>query len=218
MTGVELERRSVPEAIADVIHDRIMGGDLAPGERLREAGMATEFTASRNTVREAFLLLESRGLIDRSAHRGTKIVQPDEADILEIMAIRKVVEPGAVRRLCGLEAPRYLSGLRHTARELERAAAAGSWVRYGTLDLAFHAALVRNAGGPALGEGFEALVRPLYVHFLAVDRSEPAGPRQHVEEHARLVALIDEGAGAEAVALIDRHLEDAETALRTTPG
>lgn len=216
MTPVELERRSVPEAIADVIQDRIMAGDLAPGERLREAGMATEFMASRNTVREAFLLLEFRGLIDRSAHRGTKIVEPDAADILEIMAIRKVVEPGAVRRLCGLEGSRSLRGLLHTGRELELAAAAGSWSRYGTLDLAFHAALVRNAGGPALGEGFEALVRPLYIHLLAVDRSRPAGPRRHVEEHRRLVALIDERAEAEAMALIDRHLEDAEIALRSS--
>lgn len=213
MSPVELERRSVPEAIADVIQDRIMAGALAPGDRLREASMATEFAASRNTVREAFLLLESRGLIQRSAHRGTKIVEPDASQVLKIMAVRKVVEPGAVRHLCRVEAPRELTGLRHAARELERAAATGSWARYGALDLAFHADLVRNAGGPELGEGFEALVRPLYVHLLAVDRAGPAGPRAHVEEHARLVVLIDERAEAEALALLDRHLYEAETAI-----
>lgn len=218
MSAVELERRSVPEAIADVIQDRIMAGDLVAGDRLLEASTATEFTASRNTVREAFLILESRGLIYRSAHRGTKIVEPDEGEILEIMAARKVVEPGAVRHLCRLEPARDLDGLRHAARELERAAVAEDWARYGALDLAFHAGLVRHAGGPTVGEGYQALVRPLYVHLLAVDRAESAGSRRHVEEHARLVALIDERAEAKAMALIDRHLQDAEAALRTSVG
>lgn len=217
MTRGPIERRSVPEEIAEVIQDRVMTGDMRPGHRLRETGLAREFGASRNTVREALLLLEARGLLQRIAHRGTKVVEPARSDIREIMDARQVMEPGAVRRLAALSgserASDRLDGLLETAGELEDTADAGDWKRYGTLDLAFHAGLVRSAGGEALGKAFEALLRPLYVHLLAADRSAPDGPRRHVSEHRRLVRLIAEGAGSEALALIDRHLADAREAI-----
>ncbi len=211
-----IERRSVPEEIAELLQDRVMSGDMEPGERLRETALAHEFGASRNTVREALLLLEGRGLLQRRAHRGTKVVEPAPSRVREIMEMRQVIEPGAVRRLAVLvasERTARLGALLKTATELEDAADAGDWTRYGTLDLAFHAGLVRSAGGEVLSEAFEALVRPLYVHLLAADRSAPDGPRRHVTEHRRLVGLIADGAGSEALALIDRHLADALEAL-----
>jgi DNA-binding GntR family transcriptional regulator len=216
MSRTHLERRSVPEAIADVIQGRVMSGDMAPANPLKEVQLASEFGASRNTVREALLILEGRGLLQRSPHRGTRVVEPTQAEIGQIMAAREVVEPGAVRRICAMAAqPRgeaRLDRLLSIAERLEDAAAAGDWVNYGALDLAFHVGLVRAGGGATLAAAFEALVRPLYVHLLAADRSG-SGDLRHVSQHRGLVELLAAGTGLEALALIEGHLADARSVL-----
>lgn len=190
-----------------------MGGELRPGTALREAELVREFDASRNTVREALILLENMGVVERSPHRGSRVALPDAQEVRGLMALRGVVEPGAVRRLVEA-ASDPLDALRRVAESMEAAAARDDWEEYGSLDLDFHATLVERAGGEILGRLFRRSLTPLRLAFLASDlRTEAAGMARHVREHAELVDRIRRGDAPGALALIDRHLADAEAAL-----
>lgn len=60
--------------VADVLRQQVRDGgyqDGLPGE----AELATEFSVSRNTVREALAALKTEGLIDRGPRVGTHVVQ-----------------------------------------------------------------------------------------------------------------------------------------------
>ncbi len=57
--------------IADQLRDRILGGELRPGELLpSETGLLKEFGASRSTVRHSIEVLKNEGLIETRQGRG----------------------------------------------------------------------------------------------------------------------------------------------------
>lgn len=65
------------QQIADRLRAQIGSGALQPGERLpSEPDLATEFDASRNTVRLAIALLINQGLVVSRQGLGTFVVEP----------------------------------------------------------------------------------------------------------------------------------------------
>lgn len=65
------------QEIADRLRDQIGSGVLEPGQRLpSEPDLATEYDASRNTVRLAIALLINQGLVVSRQGLGTFVIEP----------------------------------------------------------------------------------------------------------------------------------------------
>ena len=75
----------------------IVEHDLPPGTRLREQDLATEFGVSRARVRNAFNILEERGLIERIRNRGAVVMRLDPQKADELFEVREVLEAQMVR-------------------------------------------------------------------------------------------------------------------------
>lgn len=104
---------SLSEQIAQHLGQRIITGQLAPGERIQELKVAGELDVSRGSVREALLILERRHLIEIFPRRGAVVSQltPELVDSLydiyiELLCMlgRKVLERWAEPDLSGLMA------------------------------------------------------------------------------------------------------------------
>jgi DNA-binding GntR family transcriptional regulator len=85
------------DELVEVLRKRIVGHDLPPGSKLREVELTTEFDVSRARVREAFGVLEERGLIERIPNRGAVVTRLDVKQIYELYELREVLEGLAVR-------------------------------------------------------------------------------------------------------------------------
>ena len=110
---------SLSEQIAQHLGQRIVTGDLRPGERIQELKVAGELNVSRGSVREALLILQRRHLIDIFPRRGAVVsrLTPELVNSLYDIYIdllcmlgRKVLE-----RWSGSE----LSGVMGQVRELQ---------------------------------------------------------------------------------------------------
>lgn len=66
---------SLSEQIAQHLGQRIITGQLPPGERVQELKVAGELDVSRGSVREALLILERRHLIEIFPRRGAVVSQ-----------------------------------------------------------------------------------------------------------------------------------------------
>lgn len=66
---------SLSEQIAQYLGQRIISGQLSPGERIQELKIAGELDVSRGSVREALLILERRHLIEIFPRRGAVVSQ-----------------------------------------------------------------------------------------------------------------------------------------------
>lgn len=102
---------SLSEQIAQHLGQRIVVGELAPGERVQELKVAGELDVSRGSVREALLILERRHLVEIFPRRGAVVSQLTPSlvnglyDIyieLLCMLSRKVLERWQVDDLNGL--------------------------------------------------------------------------------------------------------------------
>ena len=100
-------------------------GRLLPGERLRETEIADQLGVSRTPVREALKRLESEGLVAFNQPRGLIVNELSQAQILQLYAMREVLE-GAAARFAGEQASALeLDALKHLLANQRAAKAPG---------------------------------------------------------------------------------------------
>ncbi|GIG88257.1 GntR family transcriptional regulator [Plantactinospora endophytica] len=79
--------RAVFRQLADLLRDRILSGELAPGEKVpSELRLTQEYGISRTTVRQAMAVLRAEGLVVVDRPRGTRV---RAAEAPETVTLRK---------------------------------------------------------------------------------------------------------------------------------
>ncbi|MFI7857082.1 GntR family transcriptional regulator [Pseudomonas promysalinigenes] len=78
---------SLSEQIADYLAERIIRGELAPGERIQEQKVTQALSVSRGSVREALLILERRHLVAILPRRGAHVTELDERGVRSLCTL-----------------------------------------------------------------------------------------------------------------------------------
>lgn len=110
---------SLSEQIAQHLGQRIVTGDLRPGERIQELKVAGELNVSRGSVREALLILQRRHLVDIFPRRGAVVsrLTPELVNSLYDIYIDLLCMLG--RKVLELWSGSELSGVMGQVRELQ---------------------------------------------------------------------------------------------------
>ena len=188
------------------LEQAIMQGDLKPGERLSEAGLARRFGISRGPLREAIGQLEGRKLIQRVTNQGARVVSMSNAELIDLMVIRESLEGMACRLAATRMTDEELSSLADMLADHadNEAVITGRGYFQGTGDRDFHARIVRASGNARLVQMLDidlySLLR-LYRQRLSM---RPGRPGQALSEHRE---ILD--------ALRSRNPDRAETAMRS---
>jgi DNA-binding GntR family transcriptional regulator len=90
---------TVSEQIAARVGDRILAGQMAPGERIGEQELADEFAVSRGPIRDALRVLEREGLVTILARRGAIVTELRAQELRELLEIRAGLFEIVVRKL-----------------------------------------------------------------------------------------------------------------------
>lgn len=93
------QRSSLPrgQQAYQYILEAIQQQHLKPGDRLREADLATLIGLSRTPIREALSKLEAEGLIVNDPIRGMMVTELDYSMISELYIVREILEGAAAR-------------------------------------------------------------------------------------------------------------------------
>lgn len=150
--------RTLAERAFAALHDGIVSGQLAPGQRLRIDELAAVLQVSHLPIREAIRQLESRGLVQHTPHRGARVTELSLDDLRQLYDARLLIEPEVIRRA----AAKFTQADATTARELldrytlgsERLDPAALWQAHTD----FHFALYTACGS----NWFIRLVTPLW--------------------------------------------------------
>lgn len=87
------------DRLTEVLRERVLGGDLPPGHRLREEALAAEYGVARHTVRAALRSLAAQRLAVVEAHRGARVAGLDGPALRELFELRTALEVEAARLL-----------------------------------------------------------------------------------------------------------------------
>jgi len=211
--GVVLGRVSTAERVADFVRTRVMEGDLLPGTRLSEEVLRTALGVSRNTLREAFRLLTRERLLVHEHSRGVFVRTPDEADVVDLYAARRVIESGALNAWPTAPEDKRQK-VRDAVRFQKESAQAQRWNDVATGNMRFHQAITGLVGSARLDEEVQRLLAELRLMFLHM-----GDPREFHENYVLLnreiLALADDGEVAAAGEALRKYFDVAEEHLLT---
>lgn len=201
------------EQVFNAVLEDIDSGRLSPGDVLEEAPLMAAHGVSRTPVREAFIQLETAGLIKRLPRKGAVLFKPTLEEFLGILEVNIRLEGQAA----GLAARRMSAA---QARALEQVVAAceahardkgdGDPDGYYQLNLRFHEVVALASGNPFLVEMIKTNARKLMAYYRAQYRypgAIAASAREH-REIADLIAAHDREA-AEAAMIAHMELDQA---------
>lgn len=182
---------SLSAAVYSAVKRDIVKCRLMPGEELTEQGLATLYGFGRTPVREALGSLADEGLVKPIPRRGYLVTPINLKDVLEISAVRLLVEPEACR-LAAASEKLDKDHLLHLAELVsasydpaDRDATAES-LHFHT---EFHIAVARGSGNDRLAGIIADLVlrteRYFHVQFRVRSRQDQT---RHVEIAQALVA------------------------------
>lgn len=239
----QLNTRSVAEAVAAQLRARILDGDLVDGSVLPpEAVLLEQFPVSRPSLREAFRILETEGLLTvrRGKHGGPVIKHPTpdtaayhfgllvharRTSLEDLATARNLVEP-----LCAEQAARRRDhrriGRQLAALSAEMEQTVGDGLAFTRLSADFHQELVKAAGNQTLQLLIGVIesiwnTQELVWAESAVGEGEYPGPnlrREALRAHMRISEAIEAGDAAEAVRLTRGHLKAVVKFVSTPDG
>src|SRR5262245_29151535 len=97
----------------ELLRRAIATGELQPGTRVLENELATRLKMSRTPVREAIASLEAEGLVSIEGPRGRVVTKLDYQSVMELYAVREVLESKAAGLAARSASEVEILGLRH---------------------------------------------------------------------------------------------------------
>jgi DNA-binding GntR family transcriptional regulator len=97
VTTLPGKRLPLRHQIKEALIERIIAGQLRPGDRLIEMKIAAEFGTSQAPVREAMRELEAIGFLTATPHRGAYVRNFWREGLREFYAVRGALEEAATR-------------------------------------------------------------------------------------------------------------------------
>lgn len=217
------DRSGLVDRLAATIRARILSGEIASGDRLRQESLAAEFGVSRTPVREALRQLQSGGLVIVQPNRGAIVHGPTARDIRDAYAVRAELEglaaEVAVRHIqdSQLELLREAEQLfRHAIEEViedRRRGVERHWSTESEWERAnnqFHQVIHEASGNRqligAIGHLHQSFPRVLTWAALSHSSHLLA---ENVAEHHRILAAIERREPAEARVEMAEHVRSA---------
>jgi DNA-binding GntR family transcriptional regulator len=200
---------TLPARIARALVDRIVTGQLLPGEKVGQDALAAEFGASHVPVREAFRRLEARGLLVGEARRGVRVSSMDKASVIEITCMRGALESLALRNAM----PVMTAGeFAHAKAAIEAGVKAQGMQEWEAANRAFHTALYRPCAMPRLLANIDVLHESRMRYMYATAACVAWDPDSQ-EEHQQLLAAVHKGDIEVSCSLLEKHIADAGETL-----
>jgi GntR family transcriptional regulator, vanillate catabolism transcriptional regulator len=199
------------------VREMILSGELAPGQRVTEEGLAERLGVSRTPVRNILPSLASQGFLQPIGRRGFAVRAFSDKEIWDALELRSILEGQAARLLAqkgaaaavltALEGCLEAGDRLFEKRELDY----DDEERYGAMNQEFHRIIVQACDSPMLEMFVERLnlvpfVAPAVVVFNQVGCRQAFDLlfRAHGCHHA-IVEAIRQRDGARAEALFREH-------------
>jgi DNA-binding GntR family transcriptional regulator len=190
--------------IASQLRTEILHGDVAPGSKLAQVGLADRFGVSRIPVRDALATLAGEGLVQPLSNATAIVTRMSIEELQELYDLRLSIEP----RTTEIAVPHVgRADILYMRKQMAIMAApidARTWLAANT---EFHAAVYRRANRPRTIELIEQLRRltDRYV-FMHLE----IGKAAHIgSEHEEILGAVERGDAAETARLTSVHLVNA---------
>ena len=203
---------SKSEYVYNILKERIMSGQLRPGQICKIVDLAEEFGVSRTPVTEAVKILENQGFVDLLPSVGFEIKTLSIKEIYEILMVRGALEALALKLGMEKATPDSYKSLRTILGNCQKAVEEKRIDDYRKFNEEFHFKMYEMANIPTL----TGLLRNLWNHeglYLEVLKNEPKKILDLLNEHYQLIDVMESGDKSAIDPLVQEHIDSCHKIL-----
>lgn len=201
--------RSATQTVYDRLRALLVRGQISPGTRLVESRWASHLEANHAALREASMVLAHESLLDRGPNGGYFVPRNDAERIAQILAVRRILELGALRELESLPPDQDgLDRLDAVCDQMARMVEEDYIMGFAEADRRFHVCLIELAQNPHLAHIYRSTPLPLIPPALVAPDLLREQHQATLTEHQTIVDLLCEGDFSSARAVLSDHLSD----------
>lgn len=202
MAKAATERQNLKQQAYQILKQKIITCEYAPGTMLNEAQIAAEHGFSRTPVREAISILEQEGFLTIVRNKGILVNDILLNDVMQIFQARIEVEP-IVLRIAGQNIPK--EDLIAWKEKFEKNESEPDLIDGFNLDTRMHMSLIECSKNVFIID----MMKKVYDKNMRVIISSPHNREHAVEarkEHIRILDTLIEGDVETAAQLMRTHI------------
>jgi len=182
---------SLTEALFASLRERIINGDIAPGEKVTEQRVAGEYGVARPTAKACLERLTGLGLLRRTAHRSASVPMLDAAEIEDLFFSRETFESAAAAHLASEQ--NLTDEIARAQTSMRQAAEREDFRDQVQCDIDFHWALVRGVRSDRIARMYEVIAGEIHLTMGQYAAHRRTSPTTVVSEHDAIMDAIRAG-------------------------
>jgi GntR family transcriptional regulator, transcriptional repressor for pyruvate dehydrogenase complex len=210
------------ETVLDYLKVQLADGQLKPGDRLPTVmALAEQLGVNPASVREAYRVLETLGILTLGRGRGTYVAENGSASsdllihlrfaehqsIVHLQEARRLIEPTVAALAAQRATQAEIDAIMQAATDLEQVDKNGT--DYVEPDIRFHELVFQASHNPVLGQ-FLTTIRERLVDSRRLTKDVPAGIEKAALYHKLIAIAIKERNADAARNLMAQHVDDVE--------
>jgi DNA-binding GntR family transcriptional regulator len=199
----------LPVSLVEVAEHRmraaILSGSLKPGDKIVEEQLCADLGISRAPLREALRLLGQQGLVEHLPRRGSRVTEWSSTDILQLFALRHVLERHAIEMALPLADPAV--ALLPVRKALDRMRCADEELERDDAHRVFHAAVVELAANRQLDIALEPILLKLQLPMAMNLREEARHHRADdgIVRHQAILSALESNDPQTVITALEDH-------------
>lgn len=178
------------EGVYSALIDRLIRGQLRPGQPVSVLALSKELGVSRTPVHEAVTCLISDGLLEKTLHHRPVVARFGKADLFEVFEMRRLLEGEAAGLAAAAIPAAVVSRLRRRSEEwLGHSGEPGWEERWADLDRDLHKSIAEASRNRRLAADIERY--HLLHRGLNMSHTEVELVRQANAEHLQILDALE---------------------------
>jgi DNA-binding GntR family transcriptional regulator len=194
------------QQVIEAVRTAIISGRFAPGDRLIESALSSEFGTSRGPVREALRQLENEGLVMSFPYRGAVVLGVSDEEVQQVLIpIRLTLERYSFVRAIARMSDDDFAELGKQIWLMEQAGRSNDLIKLVEADLGFHEIVISASGQPHTMQIWRTIWPRIRAYFYRYERARSF--EATVEEHRELLAALQTRDPEVVLAQLERHID-----------
>lgn len=194
------------QQVIEAVRTAIISGRFAPGDRLIESALSSEFGTSRGPVREALRQLENEGLVMSFPYRGAVVLGVSDEEVQQVLIpIRLTLERYSFVRAIARMSDDDFAELGKQIWLMEQAGRSHDLIKLVEADLGFHEIVISASGQPHTMQIWRTIWPRIRAYFYRYERARNF--EVTVEEHRELLAALQTRDPEIVLAQLEKHID-----------
>ena len=206
------------QSLSDQLIARIKRGVYAPGQRLIEADLMTDFGIGRSQVRETIKTLVGEGYLSFEKNRGACVRRFTRQEAVDRARVREMLEGLAARQVAERRLDKVSrQQLKQLQKDLDKGAKDRDFNNYSRLNEEFHDFILVHSGNVYAADLLKRLTVPLFRQQFTGLFTTTEGLFTRNEDHRKITqAILNEDPDAAEQAM-RQHVSNGIRAMLTLP-